>query len=57
MIRLALLYSLSIALGFGAVSWACYAHTGPVPSCSQDPTQDGCLPPVHDRLEPDGGRR
>lgn len=29
---------------------SCYAHTGtpPGPSCSQDPTQQGCYPPLSD---------
>jgi hypothetical protein len=27
----------------------CYATTGPKPpSCSADPNQPGCLPPIHD---------
>lgn len=28
----------------------CYATTGtpPGPTCSQDPSQPGCFPPVHD---------
>ena len=39
-----------------ALADACYAHTGPVPSCSEDPTQDWCSPPVHDRAAVDGGR-
>jgi hypothetical protein len=40
-----------------ALANACYATTGPVPSCSQDPTQPQCYPPVHDRTQPqDGGQ-
>jgi hypothetical protein len=48
---------LGVALGMAFILAACYATTGPVPSCSQDPTQDWCSPPVHDRTQPqDGGR-
>ena len=38
-----------------ALADACYATTGPVPSCSEDPTQDWCSPPVHD-ARADAGR-
>ena len=47
---------LGICLGMTFILAACYATTGPVPSCSQDPTQDWCSPPVHDRAAVDGGR-
>jgi len=47
---------LGVVLGMTFILAACYATTGPVPSCSQDPTQDWCSPPVHDRTNNDGGR-
>ena len=40
-----------------ALADACYATTGPVPSCSEDPTQDWCAGTVHDRAAVDGGGR
>ena len=39
----------------GAAISACYATTGPVPTCAQDPTQPGCYPPIHDQRA-DAGR-
>lgn len=40
---------IGVALLLSALVSGCYAHTGaPGPSCAQDPTQQGCYPPVHD---------
>ncbi len=50
LLGLACILAASIGLG-------CYATTGPVPTCPQDPTQDGCLAPIHDQQAPDGGAR
>ena len=47
---------LGVVLGMTFILAACYAHTGPVPSCAQDPTQDWCPGTVHDRTNNDGGR-
>jgi hypothetical protein len=54
-----LAFGVVIGLGLilaAALANACDASTGPVPSCSEDPTQDWCSPPVHDRAAVDGGR-
>lgn len=56
MIRWALLYGFMVALGFGAAAAACYATTGPVPTCAADPWQPQCPPPIHD-MRADGGAR
>lgn len=48
--------------GFAFIAAACATLTDPpsnwpkAPTCAQDPNQDGCFPPVHDRLAPDGGK-
>jgi RsiW-degrading membrane proteinase PrsW (M82 family) len=54
-IRLGLLYGFMVALGFGAVSAACYATTTPVQTCAENPHQEGCLAPIHDQRA-DAGR-
>jgi len=56
--RLIALYGVALALGYLAAAAAvngCYAHA-PTPSCAQDPSQDRCYPPLHDRTAPDAGR-
>lgn len=38
-------------ISFGlAVSWGCYATTGPTPTCADDPSQSWCWhPPMGER--------
>jgi len=43
-----------VALGI-AVAAACYATTGPTPTCAADPTQPWCPQPIHDERA-DAGR-
>lgn len=41
----------------GVAIVACYATTGPVLTCAQDPTQSWCPQPIHDERQPtDGGK-
>lgn len=38
------------ALLLSALVSGCYAHTpGPGPTCSQDPSNPACFPPIHDK--------
>lgn len=49
LIVLALMAPLAVYLG-------CYATTGPVPTCAQDPTQSWCFHPLTDSTRPDAGQ-
>lgn len=47
---------LVLALTAACGAWfACYAHT-PTPSCSQDPNQSECFPPLTDSHRLDAGQ-
>lgn len=59
--RAFLLCGLALGALFGAVTWGCYATSGPTPSCASDPNQEGCLAPINDdrtlfAARKDGGR-
>lgn len=47
-----LVFAVGLVLGT-----SCYATTStpPGPSCSADPSNPACYPPVHDKTKPDGG--
>lgn len=61
MTRWSVLYALLLAAAAGLVPWACYATTGPTPSCTSPNPPDGCYPQVNDdrtlfAVRKDGGR-
>jgi len=56
---LALMLFAPVSVGFAVVevaSLSCATAHVAAPSCADDPSQDGCYPPVHDRTAPDAGR-